>query len=71
MGCAPVGVMSSPASREAKAAVIAGCDARVGCAAVDALADRLANRLVAALPRTEAYVEVLAASLHPEFRIGA
>lgn len=66
-----VGVMNSAASPEAKRAVLAGCDARVGCAAVESLADKLANRLVQALPRTEAYVVVLQNSLTPSFRIPA
>ena len=66
-----VGVMNSNASPEAKRAVLAACDARVGCAAVESLANRLANRLVASLPRTEAYVQVLQDSLTPSFRIPA
>lgn len=56
-------VMRSQASAAAKDAVLAACDARVGCAAVDSLADRMANRLYASLPRTEAYVAVLAGVL--------
>lgn len=64
-----VGVMNSAASPEAKQAVLAGCDARVGCAAVESLADKMANRLVAALPSTDAYVKILHASLTPAFRI--
>ena len=66
-----VSVMNSPASREAKAAVLSACDARVGCAAIESLAEKMANRLVAALPRTEAYVQVLHDSLTPGFRITA
>lgn len=58
-----VGVMTSNASREAKDAVLTGCDARVGAAAVDGLADKLTARLYASLPRTDAYVRVLQMSL--------
>lgn len=68
---ATVSVMNSAASPEAKRAVLAACDARVGCAAVESLADKMVNRLVSSLPRTAAYVEVLQASLTPAFRISA
>lgn len=58
-----VGVMTSDASPEAKEAVLTACDARVGTAAVAGLADKLAARMAAAMPSTDAYVVVLTAAL--------